>query len=183
MLSIFEANDELNLLLFLSITIAIRFSSRFFVSINNLISASNEIGKGNLDIKVPELKADREIELLNNNFNAMIEKLKNSKDAVEIDGALMLKADELRAMIKSNGDLTYFASDLAYHDKKLNNYELVIDIWGADHHGYVPRIREGLKKLGHDDSKLLVKLIQFANLYKNKEKISMSTRKGTFVTL
>ena len=95
----------------------------------------------------------------------------------------MLKADELRAMIKSNGDLTYFASDLAYHDKKLKNYELVIDIWGADHHGYVPRIREGLKKLGHDDSKLQVKLIQFANLYKNKEKISMSTRKGTFVTL
>ena len=113
----------------------------------------------------------------------IIEKLKNSKDAVEIDGALMLKADELRAMIKSNGDLTYFASDLAYHDKKLKNYELVIDIWGADHHGYEPRIREGLKKLGHDDSKLQVKLIQFANLYKNKEKISMSTRKGTFVTL
>ena len=68
------------LLLFLSITIAIRFSSRFFVSINNLISASNEIGKGNLDIKVPELKADREIELLNNNFNAMIEKLKNQQE-------------------------------------------------------------------------------------------------------
>ena len=63
----------------------------------------------------------------------------------------MLKADELRAMIKSNGDLTYFASDLAYHDKKLKDYELVIDIWGADHHGYVPN-QEGLKKLGHDDS-------------------------------
>ena len=68
------------LLLFLSITIAIRFSSRFFISINNLISASGEIGKGNLDVKVPELKADREIELLNNNFNAMIEKLKNQQE-------------------------------------------------------------------------------------------------------
>ncbi len=68
------------LLLFLSITIAIRFSSRFFISINNLISASEKIGKGNLDVKVPELKADREMELLNKNFNSMIEKLKNQQD-------------------------------------------------------------------------------------------------------
>ena len=69
-----------SLLLFLSITIAIRFSSRFFISINNLISASEEIGKGNLDTKVPELKADREIELLNKNFNDMINKLKNQQE-------------------------------------------------------------------------------------------------------
>ena len=68
------------LLLFLSITIAIRFSSRFFISINNLISASNEIGQGNLDVKVPELKADAEIEKLNNNFNEMIYKLKNQQE-------------------------------------------------------------------------------------------------------
>ena len=68
------------LLLFLSITIAIRFSSRFFISINNLITASSQIGKGNLDIKVPELKADKEIEVLNTNFNAMIEKLKNQQE-------------------------------------------------------------------------------------------------------
>ena len=68
------------LLLFLSITIAIRFSSRFFISINNLISASERIGKGNLNVKVPELKADREMELLNKNFNSMIEKLKDQQD-------------------------------------------------------------------------------------------------------
>ena len=68
------------LLLFLSITIAIRFSSRFFISINNLISASEKIGKGNLDIKIPELKADKEMELLNKNFNSMIEKLKNQQE-------------------------------------------------------------------------------------------------------
>ncbi len=68
------------LLLFLSITIAIRFSSRFFISINNLITASEKIGEGNLDAKVPELKADREMELLNKNFNSMIEKLKNQQD-------------------------------------------------------------------------------------------------------
>ena len=68
------------LLLFLSITIAIRFSSRFFISINNLITASENIGKGNLDIKVPELKADIEMERLNKNFNLMIEKLKNQQE-------------------------------------------------------------------------------------------------------
>ena len=68
------------LLLFLSITIAIRFSSRFFISINNLISASEKIGKGNLDAKVPELKADREMELLNKNFNLMIDRLKSQQE-------------------------------------------------------------------------------------------------------
>tara|TARA_B100000427_G_scaffold211890_1_gene176709 strand:+ start:1935 stop:3707 length:1773 start_codon:yes stop_codon:yes gene_type:complete len=68
------------LLLFLSITIAIRFSSRFFISINNLISASEKIGKGDLEIKVPELKADKEMELLNKNFNLMIERLKDQQD-------------------------------------------------------------------------------------------------------
>ena len=68
------------LLLFLSITIAIRFSSRFFISINNLITASEKIGKGNLDTKVPELKADIEMERLNKNFNLMIEKLKTQQE-------------------------------------------------------------------------------------------------------
>ena len=68
------------LLLFLSITIAIRFSSRFFISINNLITASESIGKGNLDTKVPDLKADIEMERLNKNFNSMIERLKNQQE-------------------------------------------------------------------------------------------------------
>jgi two-component system nitrogen regulation sensor histidine kinase NtrY len=68
------------LLLFLSITIAIRFSSRFFISINNLITASESIGKGNLDTKVPDLKADIEMERLNKNFNSMIDRLKNQQE-------------------------------------------------------------------------------------------------------
>ena len=69
-----------SLLLFLSITIAIRFSSRFFISINNLISASEEIGKGNLNTKVPEIKTDKEMEILNKNFNDMINKLKDQQN-------------------------------------------------------------------------------------------------------
>ena len=79
-----------SLLLFLSITIAVRFSSRFFVSINNLISASEEIGKGNLNSKVPELKADKEIEILNKNFNAMIDKLKNQQEKLLIQKGMRL---------------------------------------------------------------------------------------------
>jgi len=73
-----------SLLLFLSITIAIRFSSRFFISINNLISASREIGEGNLNTKVPEIVADKEIELLNKNFNLMINQLKDQQEKLVI---------------------------------------------------------------------------------------------------
>ena len=73
------------LLLFISITIAIRFSSRFFRSINNLIFASTSIGKGNLDIKVPELKTDKDLEILNKNFNLMIERLQNQQEKLIIN--------------------------------------------------------------------------------------------------
>tara|TARA_B100000029_G_scaffold262079_1_gene258269 strand:+ start:2175 stop:3782 length:1608 start_codon:yes stop_codon:yes gene_type:complete len=113
----------------------------------------------------------------------VLEKLDSSGHTKKHEGALMLLADELRPLIKSNGDYTYLSSDLAYHDYKLSKYDLVINIWGADHHGYVPRIKLGMKALGHNIDKLDIHLIQFANLYRGKDKISMSTRKGEFVTL
>ena len=72
-------------MLFISITIAIRFSSRFFRSINNLIFASSEIGKGDLDIKVPEIKTDKDLEILNSNFNLMIKKLKSQQEKLIIN--------------------------------------------------------------------------------------------------
>ena len=71
-------------MLFLSVSIAIKFSSRFFRSINNLINASMTIGSGNLDTKVPEIKTDKELELLNKNFNLMIERLKSQQDKLLI---------------------------------------------------------------------------------------------------
>ena len=74
-----------SLLLFVSINIAIRFSSRFFRSINNLILASTAIGKGNLDTKVPEIKTDKDMEILNKNFNSMIEQLKNQQEKLIIN--------------------------------------------------------------------------------------------------
>ena len=118
-----------------------------------------------------------------NVVNKIINKLKKSGHTIEKEGALMLKADEPRVLIKSNKDYTYFASDLAYHDLKMKKYDMVINIWGADHHGYVPRIIAGLKALGHNTDKLDIHLIQFANLFRGKEKVSMSTRKGEFVEL
>ncbi|MEW8683570.1 MAG: DALR anticodon-binding domain-containing protein, partial [Candidatus Thiodiazotropha endolucinida] len=79
---------------------------------------------------------------------------------------------------------TYFASDIAYHmDKLERGFDRVIDVWGADHHGYVPRVKAALQALGDDPSKLDVLLVQFAILYRSGEKVQMSTRSGQFVTL
>ena len=114
----------------------------------------------------------------------LITELKKSGDIYD-DGtdAILLKAEEPRVLVKSDGTYTYFATDLAYHYLKLKEYDRVIDIWGADHHGYIPRMEAGLKALGHDINKLDVHLIQFANLFRDGEKISMSTRKGQYVEL
>ena len=112
-----------------------------------------------------------------------IAKLRENGKTIKKEGALMFKDDDPRVLIKSNGEYTYFASDLAYHDKKMREFDKVINIWGADHHGYVNRVYKGLESLGHDVDKLDIHLIQFANLYRGKEKVSMSTRKGEFVEL
>ena len=112
-----------------------------------------------------------------------IAKLKKNGKTIKKEGALMFNDDDPRVLIKSNGEYTYFASDLAYHDKKMREFDKVINVWGADHHGYVNRIYKGLEALGHDIDKLDIHLIQFANLYRGKEKVSMSTRRGEFVEL
>ena len=89
-----------------------------------------------------------------------------------------------RVVQRENGQYTYFASDIAYHLEKFERgFDRVIDVWGADHHGYVPRVKGALAALGQDTSRLDVALVQFAVLYRNGEKVSMSTRSGEFVTL
>lgn len=89
-----------------------------------------------------------------------------------------------RVFCRANGQYTYFAMDAAYHfDKFQRGFDRVINVWGADHHGYVPRIRAVLQALGVDPTKLEVRLVQFATLKRGGEKISMSTRGGKFVTL
>lgn len=89
-----------------------------------------------------------------------------------------------RVVVRENGLMTYFASDLAYHKNKFErNFDKLINIWGADHHGYIARVNAGISALGFDDASLTVLLVQFANLYRDGEKIPMSTRSGSFVTL
>ncbi len=89
-----------------------------------------------------------------------------------------------RVVIRDNGQGTYFASDIAYHMNKLDRgFTQIIDVWGADHHGYVPRVQAAMGALGGDKQALDVLLVQFAVLYRNGKKVSMSTRSGDFVTL
>ncbi|MBW7902799.1 MAG: arginine--tRNA ligase [Rhodocyclaceae bacterium] len=89
-----------------------------------------------------------------------------------------------RVVQRENGLYTYFASDIAYHLNKFERgFDKVINVWGADHHGYIPRVAGALKALGLDAEKLHVALVQFAVLYRNGQKASMSTRSGEFVTL
>lgn len=89
-----------------------------------------------------------------------------------------------RVVVRENGQKTYFASDIAYHLEKFDRgHEHVIDVWGADHHGYIPRVRAVLSALGLDPQRLEVLLVQFATLYRGGERVQMSTRSGEFVTL
>jgi arginyl-tRNA synthetase len=109
--------------------------------------------------------------------------------AYEKDGALWFRStdhgdDKDRVLRKSDGLLTYFASDIAYHDNKIaRGFDLMVDIWGADHHGYVPRMKAAIEALGKDRESLQVILVQLVNLVQGGEQIAMSTRAGTFETL
>lgn len=89
-----------------------------------------------------------------------------------------------RVVVRDNGQSTYFASDIAYHLDKLDRgYDRLIDIWGADHHGYVTRVKAALQAMNADKDRFEVLLVQFAILYRGGEKMAMSTRSGEFVTL
>ena len=122
-------------------------------------------------------------------ISSSINKLKADGQAYEKDGAIWLNTDisgddKHRVLIRDNGRTTYFASDVAYHKNKIERgFDKLINVWGADHHGYIKRIEASLEALGSNKNKLIVKLVQFANLFKDGEKVKMSTRSGEFFTL
>lgn len=92
--------------------------------------------------------------------------------------------DKDRVVVKTNGELTYFATDIAYHaDKLARGYDRLVNIWGADHHGYVARVKAALAMLGGDPQRLEVLLVQMVNLLRDGEPVKMSKRAGTYVTL
>lgn len=107
----------------------------------------------------------------------------------ERDGAHWFRSTEFgdekdRVLVRENGQPTYFAADIAYHrDKLARGFEHLIDVWGADHHGHVARMKAALQALGDDPDCLEVLLVQMANLYRGGERVSMSKRSGEFVTL
>ena len=89
-----------------------------------------------------------------------------------------------RVVRRDNGQTTYFASDIAYHMNKFERgFDKVINVWGADHHGYIARVKASLAALGYNADDLEIQLVQFANLFENGVKVAMSTRSGEFVTL
>jgi len=118
-----------------------------------------------------------------------LETLKDNGYAYEADGATWFKAtafsdDKDRVLIRSNGAPTYFMSDIMYHKNKFDRgFDMVIDVWGADHHGYIPRMKAAVQALGRLPEDLQVLLIQFVNLLRGGKQVSMSTRSGEFVTL
>jgi arginyl-tRNA synthetase len=120
---------------------------------------------------------------------ATLDELRNRGKTEQHEGALWFTMNDQqdekdRVLVRATGEPTYFAADAAYHENKLKRgFGLLVDIWGADHHGYVPRVRAAIEALGHDPNALKVLLVQFVTLVREGKKISMSTRSGEFVTL
>lgn len=119
----------------------------------------------------------------------MIETLKKHDRVYESEGALWFRSTDFsdekdRVLQRSNGQRTYFANDLAYHINKFERgFDVAIDIFGSDHHGYIPRMRAGLQAFGVEPDKLTYLLMQFVSLYRSGQLVQMSTRSGSFVTL
>ena len=129
------------------------------------------------------------IEDTSSDIASAVNKLKKNGYAYEKDKAMWLNTeisgdDKHRVLVRDNGKTTYFASDVAYHKNKVDRgFDQLINIWGADHHGYIKRIEASLECLGTTKNKLIVKLVQFANIFKDGKKVKMSTRSGEFYTL
>ncbi|MEE8287849.1 MAG: arginine--tRNA ligase [Nitrosomonadaceae bacterium] len=119
----------------------------------------------------------------------VIQLLEQKNYLYQQDGAKWFRSSDFgdekdRVVQRENGQFTYFASDIAYHLNKFQRgFDRIINVWGADHHGYIPRVKGAIQALALDPSKLEIALVQFAVLYRNGVKTPMSTRSGEFVTL
>jgi len=118
-----------------------------------------------------------------------LDQLQQKGFLVEKDGALWFRSSQFqdekdRVITKQNGDRTYLASDIAYHKEKLERgFDVLVNIWGADHHGYIPRVHAAIQAFGYPKESLRVVLVQMVNLLRAGEKVEMSKRAGEFVTL
>ena len=127
----------------------------------------------------------------NNLVQSAMNGLKEAGYAYEKDGALWFRTEDTigddkdRVLIRANGIPTYYASDIAYHRNKFitRGFERVIDVWGADHHGYIARMKAAVKAMGRNPDDFIVLLIQLVNLLRDGKIVTMSTRAGEFITL
>ena len=125
----------------------------------------------------------------NSEISNAIKKLQSNSLIYKENGATWLNTsasndDKNRVLIRDDNRATYFASDVAYHKNKLDRgFSKIVNIWGADHHGYIKRIESSIIGLGYKKEQMSVQLVQFANLFKEGKKIKMSTRSGEFYTL
>jgi arginyl-tRNA synthetase len=125
----------------------------------------------------------------NDAVSKVITSLKKNNFLYLKDGATWFRSTDFgdekdRVVQRENGKFTYFASDIAYHLNKFQRgFEQIINVWGADHHGYIPRMKAAMQALTLDPTKLEIALVQFAVLYREGVKVPMSTRSGEFVTL
>ena len=122
-------------------------------------------------------------------IHQVVDELQEKGYVYEKDGAKWFKStafgdDKDRVVIRDNGVSTYFAADIAYHQNKFQRgFDRVINLWGADHHGYIPRVKAAMEALGYDPSRLEVLILQMVALYRNGELVKMSKRTGKSVTL
>ena len=125
----------------------------------------------------------------NGKIEIALDKLRENGHVYEEEGATWFRSmtfgdDKNRVLIKQDGSFTYLAPDIAYHEDKLSRgFDKLINIWGADHHGYIPRMKAAIQALGYDDDTLEVEVAQMVQLYKDGEKFKMSKRTGKAVTL
>ena len=172
-------------LLFLSEEEAISYCARF--AADNILSEIKE------DLECFGIVFDRwysEQKLYDSGkVDRVINDFRKQNIIFEDDGALWFRTKDFgdeknRVVVRNNGLTTYFASDIAYHQDKFDRgFERIIDIWGADHHGYIPRVSAAIEALGYGRDKFNVILIQLVNLLRGGEPVAMSTRAGEFVTL
>ncbi|WP_147802706.1 arginine--tRNA ligase [Alkalicoccus halolimnae] len=124
-----------------------------------------------------------------NKIQPVLDELHKRGKTYDHEGATWLRSTEYgddkdRVLIKNDGTYTYLTPDIAYHKDKLNRgFEELVNIWGADHHGYIPRMRAAIQALGYDKEQLTVQIIQMVNLFEHGEKVKMSKRTGNAVTM
>lgn len=140
-------------------------------------------------IEFQEWFSERSLTQAPDQVERAITKLQDNGFIEERNGALWFMStrfgdDKDRVVKRDNGQTTYFASDIAYHLNKFERgFDTVVNIWGADHHGYIARVKAALQALNIDPARLVVRLVQFVSLYRGDQQLQMSTRSGSFVTL